>query len=101
MASYRAPLRDMSFVLRELAGIDEIAKLPGFEETVEVLDPVLEEAATFASEVLDPLNAIGDREGCVWKDGEVTTPCGFKEAYHQFAQDERHVSQRGAIASHG
>jgi acyl-CoA dehydrogenase len=86
MASYRAPLRDMSFVLRELAGIDEIAKLPGFEETVEVLDPVLEEAATFASEVLDPLNAIGDRAGCTWKDGEVTTPPGFKAAYHQFAQ---------------
>jgi acyl-CoA dehydrogenase len=86
MASYRAPLRDMSFVLRELAGIDEIAKLPGFEETVDVLDPVLEEAATFASEVLDPLNVVGDREGCVWNDGEVTTPRGFKEAYKQFAQ---------------
>jgi acyl-CoA dehydrogenase len=86
MASYRAPLRDMSFVLRELAGVDEIAKLPGFEETVEVLDPVLEEAATFAAEVLDPLNVVGDREGCVWHDGEVTTPRGFKEAYKQFAQ---------------
>jgi acyl-CoA dehydrogenase len=76
----------MSFVLRELAGIDEIATLPGFEETAEVLDPVLEEAATFANEVLDPLNAVGDRVGCTWKDGEVTTPPGFKEAYKQFAQ---------------
>jgi acyl-CoA dehydrogenase len=85
MASYRAPLRDMSFVLRELAGIDEIAKLPGFEETAEVLDPVLEEAATFANEVLDPLNVVGDRAGCTWKDGEVTTPPGFKAAYKQFA----------------
>ena len=86
MASYRAPLRDMSFVLRELAGIDDIATLPGFEETVEVLDPVLAEAATFAAEVLDPLNAVGDRAGCTWKDGEVTTPPGFKDAYKQFAQ---------------
>jgi acyl-CoA dehydrogenase len=86
MASYRAPLRDMSFVLRELAGIDDIAKLPGFEETLEVLDPVLAEAAIFAAEVLDPLNAVGDRAGCTWKDGEVTTPPGFKEAYKQFAQ---------------
>jgi acyl-CoA dehydrogenase len=85
MTSYRAPLRDMSFVLRELAGIDEIAKLPGFEETADVLDPVLEEAATFANEVLDPLNVVGDRAGCTWKDGEVTTPPGFKEAYKQFA----------------
>src|SRR5665213_602418 len=63
MASYRAPLRDMSFVLRELAGIDEIAKLPGFEETLDVLDPVLGEAATFAREVLDPLNASGEWAG--------------------------------------
>ena len=86
MASYRAPLRDMSFVLRELAGIDDVAKLPGFEETVDVLDPVLAEAATFAREVLDPLNASGDRAGCTWKDGEVTTPPGFKDAYRQFAQ---------------
>jgi alkylation response protein AidB-like acyl-CoA dehydrogenase len=86
MASYRAPLRDMSFVLRELAGVDAIAALPGFEETVDVLDPVLEEAATFARDVLDPINASGDREGCTWHDGAVTTPTGFKEAYHRFAQ---------------
>jgi len=86
MAMYRAPLRDMSFVLRELAGIDDIAKLPGFEETVEVLDSVLAEAAAFAAHVLDPLNAAGDRAGCTWKDGEVSTPAGFKDAYRQFAQ---------------
>jgi len=76
----------MSFVLRELAGIDDIAKLPGFEETADVLDPVLAEAATFAAEVLDPLNVSGDRAGCTWNDGDVTTPAGFKEAYKQFAQ---------------
>ena len=64
MATYRAPLRDMAFVLRELAGIDDIATLPGFEETIEVLDPVLAEAAAFAADVLDPLNASGDRAGC-------------------------------------
>jgi acyl-CoA dehydrogenase len=86
MASYRAPLRDMSFVLRELAGVDEIATLPGFEDTADVLDPILEEAATFAAEVLDPLNAAGDRAGCTWNDGEVTTPPGFKDAYRRFAQ---------------
>ena len=84
--SYQAPLRDMQFVLRELAGLEEVAKLPGFEDTLDVADPILEEAATFASEVLDPINHSGDKEGCTWKDGNVTTPKGFKEAYHQFAK---------------
>jgi alkylation response protein AidB-like acyl-CoA dehydrogenase len=86
MATYRAPLRDMQFVLHELAGLDALAKLPGLEETADVADAVLEEAAAFASEVLDPLNAIGDKHGCTWKDGVVTTPPGFKEAYQKFAR---------------
>jgi acyl-CoA dehydrogenase len=86
MARYRAPLRDMSFVLRELAGAETVAALPGFDELLDVLDPILDEAATFASNVLDPINASGDREGCTWHDdGSVTTPAGFKEAYRQFA----------------
>src|SRR6202163_2434082 len=76
----------MQFVLKELAGIDEVAKLPGFEEASDVADAILQEAAVFASEVLDPLNVSGDKEGCTWRDGEVTTPKGFKEAYRQFAR---------------
>ena len=83
MSVYRAPLRDMQFALRELAGIDEIAALPGNADTLDVLDSVLEEAAAFAAGVLDPLNRTGDKAGCTWKDGEVTTPPGFKEAYEQ------------------
>jgi len=86
MAPYQAPLRDMQFVLRELAGLDEISKLPGFEEAAEVADPILEEAASFAAGVLDPINQSGDKEGCTWRDGAVTTPKGFKEAYAQFAR---------------
>jgi alkylation response protein AidB-like acyl-CoA dehydrogenase len=86
MSTYRAPLRDMQFVLRELAGIDEIVKLPGYGDAADVVDAILEEASTFATEVLDPLNQSGDREGCTWNDGVVTTPRGFKEAYAQFAQ---------------
>jgi alkylation response protein AidB-like acyl-CoA dehydrogenase len=86
MAPYQAPLRDMQFVLRELAALDEISKLPGFEEAAGVADPVLEEAASFAAGVLDPINQSGDREGCTWRDGAVTTPKGFKEAYAQFAR---------------
>jgi 3-(methylthio)propanoyl-CoA dehydrogenase len=75
----------MQFALRELAGAQEIAKLPGCEETLDVLDSILEEAAAFASGVLDPLNRIGDTEGCTWNNGAVTTPKGFKEAYKKFA----------------
>ncbi|MBV8749788.1 MAG: acyl-CoA dehydrogenase C-terminal domain-containing protein, partial [Candidatus Eremiobacteraeota bacterium] len=86
MSTYRAPLRDMQFVLRELAGAEEIAKLPGYEDTIDVLDAILDEASTFATEVLDPLNQSGDKEGCTWNDGVVTTPKGFKEAYKSFAQ---------------
>ncbi|TAM56621.1 acyl-CoA dehydrogenase [bacterium] len=86
MSTYQAPLRDMQFVLRELAGAEDVAKLPGCEETLDVLDSILEEAAAFATGVLDPLNVKADREGCTWKDGEVTTPTGFKDAYRQFAQ---------------
>ncbi len=85
MSVYRAPLRDMQFALRELAGIDGIAALPGCEETLDVLDSVLEEAAAFAAGALDPLNRTGDKVGCRWLDGEVTTPPGFKEAYKKFA----------------
>jgi hypothetical protein len=66
MSTYRAPLRDMQFVLRELAGLDDVAKLPGFEDTPDVLDAILDEASTFASEVLDPINRSGDVEGCTF-----------------------------------
>ncbi len=86
MSTYRAPLRDMQFVLRELAGVEQIAKLPGYEDTTDVLDAILDEASTFATEVLGPLNQSGDKEGCTWNDGVVTTPKGFKEAYKSFAQ---------------
>jgi alkylation response protein AidB-like acyl-CoA dehydrogenase len=75
----------MQFALRELAGVDGVAALPGCEDTLDVLDSVLEEAAAFAAGVLDPLNRTGDKTGCTWNDGEVTTPPGFKEAYKKFA----------------
>jgi alkylation response protein AidB-like acyl-CoA dehydrogenase len=75
----------MQFALRELANIEEVSKLPGCEDTMDVLDSILEEAGAFATGVLDPLNRIGDKEGCTWNNGEVTTPKGFKEAYKKFA----------------
>jgi alkylation response protein AidB-like acyl-CoA dehydrogenase len=85
MSAYTAPLKDMRFVLNELAGLGEVAKLPGYEEaTPETVDAILEEASKFATEVLDPINYSGDQEGSNWKDGKVTTPKGFKEAYKQY-----------------
>jgi alkylation response protein AidB-like acyl-CoA dehydrogenase len=84
---YAAPLRDMAFVLRELAGFGEVAKLPGNEElSLELVEQVLAENAKFAAGVLAPLNRPGDEEGSAWKDGEVTTPRGFKDAYRQFVE---------------
>ncbi len=87
MSAYRAPLKDMRFVLNELAGLAEVAKLPGYgEATPDTVDAILEEVSKFSSEVLDPLNHSGDQEGSVWKDGVVRTPKGFKEAYQQYVQ---------------
>jgi alkylation response protein AidB-like acyl-CoA dehydrogenase len=85
MSTYQAPLKDMRFVLNELAGLSEVAKLPGYQDaTPDTVDAILEEASKFASEVLDPINYTGDQEGSVWKDGAVKTPKGFKEAYKQY-----------------
>src|SRR3990172_9608229 len=87
MSSYVAPLKDMQFVLNELAGLEEVAKLPGYQEaTPETVAAILEEASKFAIEVLDPLNYSGDQEGSKWSDGKVTTPKGFKEAYRQYVE---------------
>jgi len=87
MSTYTAPLKDMRFVLNELAGLSEVARLPGCEDaTPDTVDAILEEAARFASGVLDPLNRSGDQEGSKWSDGEVRTPRGFRDAYRQFAE---------------
>ena len=86
MAEYSAPLKDMRFVLKHVVGLDQVNTLPGWEEvTDDVVDAVLEEAAKFAHDVISPLNVVGDRQGAKWKDGAVTTPPGFKEAYTQYA----------------
>ncbi len=87
MSTYAAPLKDMRFVMNELAGLGELAKLPGFEDaTPDTVDAILDEAARFASGVLDPLNWSGDQEGSKWQDGKVTTPKGFREAYKQYVE---------------
>ncbi len=87
MSTYIAPLRDMQFVLNEIAGLEEICALPGNEEcSVDLVESILDEASKFATGVLDPINRVGDRVGHVCKDGVVTTAEGFKEAYQLFAE---------------
>jgi 3-(methylthio)propanoyl-CoA dehydrogenase len=86
--NYTAPLQDMQFVLKELAGLDQVTQLPGCEEaTADVVDAILEEAGKFASGVLAPLNRVGDREGTQWADKAVTMPTGFGDAYQQFVDN--------------
>ena len=81
MPSYKAPVKDMQFLLHEVLKISD-ADIPGYSD----LDPdftgaVLDEAAKVASDILAPLNAVGDREGCVLENGIVRTPTGFKAAF--------------------
>jgi len=88
MSQYRAPLAEMQFVLTELAGLDGIAQLPGYEDaTPDTVAAILEEAGKFAADVLDPLNPVGDRQGAkLDDDGKVRTPEGFRDAYRQFCE---------------
>ncbi|MGF6374345.1 alkylation response protein AidB-like acyl-CoA dehydrogenase [Paraburkholderia sp. RAU6.4a] len=85
--SYSAPVKDMLFAMNELAGLEHVSTLPGFEDaTVETAQAVLEEAARFNADVLAPLNVEGDRNPSSWTDGAVTASPGFKEAFQQFAE---------------
>jgi alkylation response protein AidB-like acyl-CoA dehydrogenase len=88
MAEYVAPLREMRFLMNEVAGLDAVVALPGNEElSPDLVDAILEEAARFAGEVISPLNVVGDRHGARWDDGTVTMPPGFGDAYRQFAEN--------------
>src|SRR5487761_2645267 len=87
MSEYVAPLKDMQFVLNELAGLDQVARLPGCEDvSVDLVEQILEESGKFCGEVLSPLNQSGDAEGSKWDNGRVTTPKGFVAAYKQFVE---------------
>ncbi|MFL9915284.1 acyl-CoA dehydrogenase [Paraburkholderia fungorum] len=85
--SYTAPIKDMLFVMKELAGLEDIATLPGFEDAnLDTAQAVLDESAKLCGEVLAPLNAEGDRNPSSWKDGVVTATPGFKDAFRQFGE---------------
>jgi alkylation response protein AidB-like acyl-CoA dehydrogenase len=85
--TYAAPLDEMRFALNHLAGLPELVTLPGLQDAdPDLVDAILAEAGRFAADVLAPLNATGDRQGCRWADGRVTTPEGFAAAYRQFIE---------------
>ncbi|MBO6848874.1 MAG: acyl-CoA dehydrogenase C-terminal domain-containing protein [Marinobacter sp.] len=88
MPDYKAPLRDIKFVMTELLDSEQhYANLEGAEDaTPDMVDAIIQEGAKFCEQVLSPLNQVGDREGCTWSEDGVKTPTGFKEAYQQYVE---------------
>ena len=85
--SYNAPIKDMLFVINELAGLSTVNALPGCADaTADTVEAVLEENAKFCSTVVAPLNWPSDKDPSFWHDGQVTTAKGFKEAFKAFAE---------------
>ena len=87
MPIYKAPVEDVTFLLNDVFQIDRYDNLPGFSDaSADVRDAILGEAAKLSEQVLQPLNRVGDLEGCKrHDDGSVTTPKGFKAAFKQVA----------------
>lgn len=85
MSNYKAPIRDIQFVMNDLLDFEQHYQDLGYSDaTPDLIDAVLLEGAKFAEKVLAPLNSVGDQSGCQWDNGEVTTPEGFKSAYQQY-----------------
>jgi alkylation response protein AidB-like acyl-CoA dehydrogenase len=92
MTGYNAPIRDMLFTLRTVGDLDRIAALPGTEDvSIDLVEAILNEAGKFAGGVLAPLNQSGDKQGCVCKDGAVTTPDGVRQAFAAFCEQGWHA----------
>ncbi len=86
--TYAAPVKDIAFVLNHVVDLADLAKLEGFEDaTPDLVAAILEESAKFTADVLAPLNWVGDQQGSQWKEGEVITPDGWKDAYTQFIEN--------------
>jgi 3-(methylsulfanyl)propanoyl-CoA dehydrogenase len=89
MPDYKAPVRDIQFVINEVLESEKLYQtLPGLEEATEdLMNAIVEEGARFAESVIAPLNRSGDEEGCTWSEEGVATPAGFKEAYRQYVDN--------------
>ncbi len=88
MSEYQAPLKEMQFVINQLANLSQINQLPAFEDATEdLVEAVLEQAGVLASEVFSPLNQPGDEHGTFIENGVVVSPPGFAEAYQQFVDN--------------
>jgi alkylation response protein AidB-like acyl-CoA dehydrogenase len=89
MPDYKAPVRDIRFVINEVLESEKLHQtLPGYEEATEdLMNAIIDEGGRFAENVLSPLNRNGDEEGCHWSEEGVTTPAGFKEAYQQYVEN--------------
>src|ERR1700754_1925734 len=86
--TYQAPVRDYVFLLRDVLQLERYANLAAFADaSMDTVEAILDEAGKFTSEVLAPLNGVGDKEGCHWSpDFSVKTPTGFKAAYAQYVE---------------
>ena len=86
--AYKAPVRDLTFIVNEVLDIDRYTNQPGFTDiSSDLVTQVLEEGGKFAEEVIAPINHSGDKEGCHWAEGGVVTgPKGWKEAYHAMVE---------------
>jgi butyryl-CoA dehydrogenase len=88
MLDYKAPVRDMQFILFDVLKVQDSANaLPSYAEaTPDLINAIFEEAGRFCENVLQPINRSGDEEGCHFEQGTVTTPKGFKEAYNKYVE---------------
>ena len=85
MPEYKAPIRDIKFVMQELLDCDSHYQKLGYEDaSLDMVDAIVSEAAKFTEQIIAPINQSGDEQGCTWTNGEVTTPDGFKDAYQQY-----------------
>ena len=85
--AYKAPVRDLSFVLHDVLQVENFGNLlPDADLSRDLIDQIVEEGGKFAEEVIAPINRTGDQEGCHIEGDVVTTPKGWKEAYHQMVE---------------
>jgi hypothetical protein len=87
MPVYKAPLDNIRFVLHDVLGAESLTSLPGYADAnADLMNQIIEEGAKMCEEVLFPINQSGDKEGCTFEAGKVTTPSGFKQAYQSFTE---------------